>query len=102
MLEKYKEILLPIIFTVIMSLVRSYKAGKTLFIDFVTEAVAAFLLGWLAFYTLTNWWHIEYNIVCGGCGVVGYLSPKVMLGFEKLLDTLIEVYKNKIEDADNK
>ena len=95
-MEKYKDLIMPLLFAIGMSIIRSLKVGRTKFIYLLTEASVSFLFGWLGYYILTEWYHISYNIVCGVCGFLGYLSPKILIGIEAIVENTLEHYKNNI------
>jgi hypothetical protein len=95
--HEYQEIILPVFFSLIMSVVHSIKVGKTKIINIFTEGIVSFMTGWIAYYILKHWYHIEYNVICGMCGFAGYLSPQILIGFEKLLNTFFTIYNDKIK-----
>lgn len=97
-MERFKEIILPIIFSVITSIAHSFKIGKTNVVQVITEAITSFILGWITYFVLTEWYHVNYHIVCGVCGVCGYLAPKLMSGFELFTDTFITTYNEKLKN----
>ncbi len=96
-MSKYIEIILPILFALIMSLVKSFKAGRTKIVNIVSELLCSFLCGWLGYYILTDWYHIGYNVVCGFCGIIGYISPQLVKGIELMTVTAIDKYNEKLK-----
>jgi hypothetical protein len=89
---KYLEVIGPIFFSVAMAIARTFKAGRTKIVNIITETVFAFTVGWLGYYILTEWYFVNYNIVCGVCGFLGYLSPHLLQGGETFVKNFITNY----------
>jgi hypothetical protein len=94
-MSDYNKLIIPFLLAVLGAIVQAFKNGAKTFTQYMIESIAAILTAYLGFFVMTVYFKLDYNIACGFCGYLGYLSPKMLKGFEDLLNAAFIYLKAK-------